>query len=123
MQPAGSADVQVDVDAASFATGHQRRDPHVHGGDFLDVVNHPHIGFVARGVDTSAASFTAAGTLTVRGVQAPVTVVGRVEHTGPGEATLTGSARVDRYAVGLTKVKGMAARWLRLDVVLPVRRE
>lgn len=120
--PAGTADVQLDVDAASFSTGHKKRDPHVHSGDFLDVANNPHIGFVARGVDTSASSFTAPGTLTVRGAEAPVTIVGNVEHTGDGAATLMGSAKVDRYAVGLTKARGMASRWLQLEVVLPVRR-
>lgn len=120
---AGTADVHLDVDAASFSTGHKKRDPHVHSGDFLDVANNPHISFVAQGVDTSASSFTAPGTLHVRGVDAPVTVVGSVEHTGDGAATLTGSAKVDRYAVGLTKARGMASRWLQIEVVLPVRRE
>lgn len=116
------ADLVVVVTSASFRTGHKKRDPHVHSADFLDVANHPRITFRATGLDTAGTDFTVDGTLAVRDSEAPATVTGTVEHTGAGTAVLTGATTVDRYAYGLRKMPGMAARRLKLEVVLPLRR-
>lgn len=116
------ADLLVDVASASFSTGHKKRDPHVHSPDFLDVADHPVISFSAAGLDTVGSEFTVSGTLRIRDHEAPVTVTGTVDHTGHGIATITGETTIDRYAHQVTKARGMAARRLKLQIVLPLHR-
>lgn len=120
--PDARADLVVDVAAGSFSTGHKKRDPHVHSADFLDVQNHPLITFRATGLDTVGTDFTVQGTLRVRDSEAPVTVTGSVGHTGAGTAVLTGSTRIDRYAHDVKKVPGLAARYLQLQITVPLQR-
>jgi polyisoprenoid-binding protein YceI len=56
------------------------------------------------------------GELTVRDVSRPVTLaVGPAEPDGNG-FRVRATARIERYAFGLTAAKGMAARFLDIDV-------
>ncbi|GLV77124.1 YceI family protein [Streptomyces hygroscopicus] len=114
--------VDVELDAASFASGIQRRDDHVRSPDFLDVARHPTIGFRSRGVERSAQGTSLRGELTVCGVTRPVavTIDGVVDE---GERiTVNGAASVDRYAFGVRKARGMVARRLRITLEVVAHR-
>ncbi|MFD8461933.1 YceI family protein [Streptomyces antimycoticus] len=114
-----ASSVDIEMDAASFASGIPRRDNHVRSSDFLDVERHPSIHFRSRGLEQSAQGASLRGELTVCGVTDPVVVtIGGV--LGEGERiTADGTASIDRYAFGVKKARGMAARRLKitLDIV------
>ncbi|MCQ8187140.1 YceI family protein [Streptomyces rugosispiralis] len=113
-----ASSVDVELDAASFTSGNPRRDNHVRSSDFLDVARHPTIHFRSRGLERSAEGATLHGELTVCGVTRPVVVtIGSV--VGEGERiTAGGTASIDRYAFGVKKARGMAAR--RLEITLDI---
>lgn len=112
------ASVSVTLDAASFDTGNDRRDRDVREVKFLDTVRHPRITFHADELRQEGGGWTLAGQLTVRGVSRPVTLaIGSVERSGRGFRAHA-SARVDRYAFGITAAKGMAARFLDVEVTV-----
>ena len=65
--------VNVRIDAASIDTGVSDRDAHLRSDDFFAVEKYPALTFVSdRIVRTDVGSFTAHGTLTIRGVSRPV---------------------------------------------------
>ena len=117
-EPVSGSTFTLTIDAGSFDTGNIRRDRHVRSADFLDVVNHPVIEFrgsYARPLDDV---WSADGTLTVRGVQAPLTVSSTTMRTTADGFTLAATARVDRYAWGLTRYRGLAAREVKLTIAV-----
>ena len=56
------------------------------------------------------------GQLTVRGHSAPVELAVTESRASGDGLTLRGTTRIDRYAFGLTKKKGLAARYLDLEI-------
>ncbi len=58
-----------------------------------------------------------AGTLTAHGVTAPVDLtVDELDVANAGVLRLRATAKVDRYAHQITAGKGMAARWLTVEI-------
>lgn len=107
------------LDAASFSTGNRSRDRDVRSPRFLDAGNHPHITFQAEALSQASGRWVLGGELTVRGVSRLVTLaIGPTEAAGPDGNGFRARAttRIDRYAFGLTAAKGMAARFLDIDV-------
>ncbi|HZZ95372.1 MAG TPA: YceI family protein [Jatrophihabitantaceae bacterium] len=80
----------------------------------LDSSRYPDIDFAADNLRLDDGAWVASGTLTAHG-SIDVTVVA-VEETG-AELSVRASATVDRYAHGITAGKGLAGRWLKLDVI------
>lgn len=123
VDPAGpDTAVAVTLDAAGFTTGHDRRDRDVGRRRFLDSDRYPRMTFRAFGFEAlqrSGATWTVGGELTVRNVTRPVTLsIGSVEATGIGSGfRATATARIDRYAFGVTAARGLAARHLSVDLV------
>jgi polyisoprenoid-binding protein YceI len=117
---APAADVTVTMNAAAFNTGHAKRDVDVTKPKFLNADRYPEMTFRAHrpgAVKRSAGHVSLHGELTVRGVTQPVTIsVDSLETTGTGFRA-TATARIDRYAFGLTAGKGMAARYLAVELV------
>jgi polyisoprenoid-binding protein YceI len=112
------------ADSASFASGSKGRDKKVRSKTFLYVDNHPDIAFesTAARVDQSGV-WTLQGTITARGVAAPVEFTVSEAAMSQDELALTATATVDRYAHGITAMKGMAGRRLQLTVeIRAVRR-
>ena len=60
-----------------------------------------------------------AGTLTVREVTRPVSVLAEVTGVSPGSFTARATVRIDRYDFGVTASRGLAGRYL--DVTVEVR--
>lgn len=113
----------VAIDSGSFDTGTPARDKKVRGKMLLDSARHPRIDVAVERIDLNGDHFTGRGTLTVRGTTAPlditITSVQVTQDTVRAELT----ARVDRYALGVTKVRGVAARHLDLRVRLVATRQ
>lgn len=67
--------IDVTIQADSVHTGHERRDDHLRGGDFLDVAAHPEIAFTLTDANpTGPRTGTITGDLTMRGETHPVTL-------------------------------------------------
>ena len=111
--------VSATMDAGSFDSGSAGRDKVVKSEKFLSVDEHPDIAFAATAVVPDGPAWRVRGTLTARGVVVPVdvTITDIAEHADG--MTLRAAATVDRYAHGLTKSRGLAARHLR--VLMTVR--
>ena len=104
------------VSAASFSTGSRARDRDVRSARFLDTAQYPDITFQAGTLSRDQGRWMLAGELTVRDVTSPVTLaIDCVEPAGAGFRARA-TARIDRYAYGVTAAKGMAARYLGIDV-------
>lgn len=116
------ASVTATLSASSFATGNRARDRDVRSARFLDTERHPDITFTAGTLHQAGGRWTLAGELTVREVSRPVTlVVESAEAAGAG-FRVRATTRIDRYAFGLTAAKGMAARYLGIELTVAAER-
>jgi polyisoprenoid-binding protein YceI len=106
------------ADAASFATGHRRRDEKVLSEDFLDPASYPDIGFASAGTVNTDGRWTLPGTLTAHGADAPVEFTVIESGFEGGTLNVVATATVDRHAHGITAMKGMAGRYLRLTATV-----
>jgi polyisoprenoid-binding protein YceI len=122
LEPATASSVVARASAHSFETGSKQRDKQVVSRMFLDAANHPEIEFRSGAVTKSGGGWVLAGELIVRGRSAPVEFTVTEVKDSDAVLTIRASARVDRYAYGVTKMKGMAARYLDLDVTVGARR-
>lgn len=104
------------LDAASFDTGNPRRDDDVRSAKFLDASTYPDITFDGQTVSQRNGKWVVAGTVTAHGVPAPVDLTLDELHDNPEELTVRATTRVDRYAHQVTAGKGMAARWLTIEI-------
>ncbi|WP_405803624.1 YceI family protein [Streptomyces sp. NBC_00210] len=122
-EPLTGSRVDAVADAASFDTGNKNRDRQVLSKALLDTASHPDIAFTSTGAELDeAGAWALPGLLTAHGVRAPVTfTVARAEVDG-AEIAVEATATVDRYAHGVTKLKGMAGRHLRLTATVRARR-
>jgi polyisoprenoid-binding protein YceI len=103
--------------ATSFKTATKKRDHHVKSADFLDAEKYPEIRFQSSAVLQRHGDWIVRGEITARGVSAPIDlVVVQTEDEG-NSVTWRATGRVDRYAHGITKAKGMAARYVYLDII------
>ena len=112
----GRALLEIAVDAASIDTASAARDRAVRAAGFLDVEHHPRITFEADELVATGSGWRSPGRLTARGATAPLELVVTGLTEDARGATVRASARVDRYAHGLTRAKGLSARYVDLDV-------
>jgi polyisoprenoid-binding protein YceI len=115
--PAETSTVRATIAADSFDTGLAARDKTVRSGQYLDVARHPDITFTANGVVRDG-GWALRGTLTVRGRAEPLDL--RIDEVRvlDDRLRLRASAEVDRYAWGVTAMKGMTGRRLRFSLSL-----
>lgn len=115
---AGQASATVALSTASFDTGNPSRDRTVRSGRFLDASQYPHITYRAGTLTQAGGRWMLSGELTVRQVSSPVTLT--IESVEPAQAgfRVRATARIDRYALGVTAARGMAARHLDLDLAV-----
>ncbi|GAB3547149.1 polyisoprenoid-binding protein YceI [Actinopolyspora lacussalsi] len=81
-RPVESSSVDVRIDAATVDTGNAQRDEHLRSGDFLDVANHPRIGFTSTGISRGHDRWDLDGELTLCGVTRPVRLETRFTGVG-----------------------------------------
>ncbi|MFJ4002556.1 YceI family protein [Streptomyces sp. NPDC090023] len=113
-EPLAASRLRVEIDAASFSTGNDRRDREVRSAKFLDTDRHPLITFAAERVDATQVS----GTLTACGISRPASLSVVRSEVRAGSFTVRATTRVDRTEFGVTASPGMAGR--RLDLTLEV---
>jgi polyisoprenoid-binding protein YceI len=114
-EPLPESSVRVEVDAASFRTGHAQRDAAVRSAKFLDADRHPLITFASDRV----AATTVSGTLTVCGVSRPARLSIVHSEVLADAFTVRATTQVDRTEFGVTAARGMAGR--HIDLTLEVR--
>jgi polyisoprenoid-binding protein YceI len=108
--------VSVDVSASSISTGSAMRDKQVRAKTFLHTEYFPAISFRSMAVERVADDWVISGLLTVKGDEAPLELtITNVEPVGSA-FRFTAQARVDRYAHGVTAMKGMAGRFIDLSI-------
>lgn len=113
--PASSASSAV-IDAASFHTGSDARDKDIKSANFLHVQEHPEITFTSTGVERDGDRWLLRGQITVRGNGAQAELAITEARTGEDGLLIKATTRIDRYAHGLTRKKGLAARYLDMDI-------
>lgn len=114
--PVISSTASAVIDAASFDTGGAARDKDIKSANFLHVNVHPQIAFTSTQLARDGASWLLRGQLTVRGTSAPAELVVTEARTDEDGLLVKGATRIDRYAHGLTKKKGLAGRFLELRI-------
>ena len=118
MNPARASAASAVISAASFHTGNPQRDATVQSARLLDAAAHPDITFTSTRLEEAGGRWLLHGQLTVRGSTRPVSV--RVDEARSDGSSLSARAslRVDRYRFGITRARGLAARYLdcRLDI-------
>lgn len=103
-----TATAEVEIDAASISTGSAQRDEHLRGADFLDVANHPTIGFRSTSVEVvDSETYKMLGELTIKGVSKPVTLELEFQGSSPDpfgnvRGGFEGRATINRKDWGLT---------------------
>jgi polyisoprenoid-binding protein YceI len=114
--PVTSSTATAVIDAASFATGSAARDKDVKSANFLHVQDHPEITFRSTELEESGEGWVLRGQITARGHAARADVTLSEVRTDTNGLTIRATCRVDRYAHGITKKKGMAGRYLDLEI-------
>jgi polyisoprenoid-binding protein YceI len=97
-------------------TGTYTLDPSQSTMMLLDADNHPDISFRSTELIHHDQGWTLRGRLTVRGENAPVDFAITQSRISGRGVSIPATARVDRYAHGITKGKGMAARHLDIEL-------
>jgi len=115
--PVAASTVVVSVYAGSFRSDKSRRDDQVRSASLLDAATYPNITFTSDGLREQGAGWLLDGALTAHGQTVPVEVViDRATNEGDGVRVHARVEHLDRYAFGVTKVKGFAGRYLDLDL-------
>ncbi|HEY1640729.1 MAG TPA: YceI family protein [Streptosporangiaceae bacterium] len=126
-EPLAESGMEVSIDAASFRTGNAQRDGQVHSAAFLNTQQFPRLIFRAGAVADdepspgavvrdAAGRLTVPGSLTVREVTRPVTLLTEFTDIGPRSFTARATTRIDRTEFGITGARGLAARYLGITV-------
>lgn len=123
--PIADSSVHAQVDATSFRTGNNQRDSDVRSAQFLNADCYPWMTFASTRVERSGGSSTLTGTLTVREVTRPISLVIEQCTVQPAELRsllVLASTRIDRTQFGLTAAPGLAGRHLDVSLrILAVR--
>jgi polyisoprenoid-binding protein YceI len=120
--PVTSSTATAVIDAASFATGSAARDKDVKSANFLHVQEHPEITFHSTELEESGEGWLLRGQITARGNSARADVTLNEVRADDNGLTIRATCRVDRYAHGITKKKGMAGRYLDLEIAASATR-
>ncbi len=113
--PATASWAQLSVDPASFTSDKTRRDSHVKSKALLDVEHYPQISFRSMALRAEGNQWRVTGEVTAHGSTEPVEIiVDRATAAGP-DIRIHATAHLDRYAFGVTGVKGMAGRQVTLE--------
>ncbi|MFF2503511.1 YceI family protein [Streptomyces sp. NPDC058067] len=123
-EPLTGSRIHAVADAASFDTGNKNRDRQVVSKALLDTATYPDIVFTStRAEQGEVGEWVLPGLLTAHGVRVPITFTVAKASVHGDEIAVEATATVDRYAHGITKLKGMAARRLWLTATVRALRD
>ena len=114
--PVTSSTVSAVIDAASFATGNPQRDKDVKSARFLHVRDHPQITFRSTELVRDGDAWRLRGQITARGTTAPAELTITEATASEDVLLIRATTRIDRYAHGLTRAKGIAGRHLAMEI-------
>lgn len=106
----------VTIDAASFDTGNALRDKTVKSEKFLHVSQYPKISFQSTKAVQDGDRWLLRGEVTACGIPEQIELEILQVQEDSGALLLHATTQIDRYAHGVTKAKGMAARHLKLYI-------
>ena len=115
-EPVSSSHVEATASAHSFDTASRMRDGQVKSAKFLDAEAYPEIRFTSTELVRDGDRWLVRGKITARGTAAPVELTLVESSADATGLTLRATGKVDRYAHGITKMKGMAGRYLTLEI-------
>ena len=114
--PLTSSTASAVIDAASFATGNPRRDQDVKSATLLHVTDHPQITFQSTELAHDGPTWRLRGHITARGTTAPAELTITDATASEDVVLIRATTRIDRYAHGLTRAKGIAGRHLAMEI-------
>jgi polyisoprenoid-binding protein YceI len=114
-EPLADSRIHAEIEVGSFHTRNPMRDARVRSARFLAADEYPVLAFSSAGLDGQVL----AGTLTVRELTRPVSVLAEIADVSPRSFTVRANAHIDRYEFGVTASRGLAGRYL--DVAVEVR--
>lgn len=106
-----AAHFDVTIDVNSVDSQDKDRDSTMRGADIFDVAHWPSAHYVTKSFVKTAAGFTAAGTLTLRGVAKDVPVDFIFTQTADG-AKLDGTAKLQRLDFGVGQGDWKNTEWI-----------
>ncbi|MCF8470064.1 MAG: YceI family protein [Parvibaculum sp.] len=123
--------VDVKIVPASIDTGHEKRDEHVRGPDFLDVETYPAMSFKSTRIErTGETTGKITGDLTMHGVTKPVTLDATLNSMGAypmGEnvtaAGFSASATIKRSDFGMDKWTPMIGDEIPVTISLEAQKQ
>ena len=112
---------KVTVDLASAATGDATYDKTLPTADWFNVAQIPQGTFTTASIKDAGdgKSFTADGSLSIRGVEVPVTLDFTFSESGE-EARIEGKTSLKRMAFGIGKGSDADGAWVSLDIPVTV---
>lgn len=113
-EPPTKSFAQARIAVASVHSGNTSRDEAIKSGRLLDERAHPYITFRSEAVSFGPDGWVAAGQLAVGDATRQLEVRVVDLSVDGRELRLTAVAAVDRYAFGITAMRGLAARHLEL---------
>lgn len=124
LDPAHLESVKLDVtlDATALEAGDTVTLKRLKGPDFFDVEHHPQVRFVGRSMTmTGPVTAVVSGDLTAKGVTRPTTLdvsftAPPTKATGREAIRLSGRARIDRTAFGMTAYRLIVAKNVTISI-------
>ncbi len=114
-ESSSASEVRLSVDPATFTSDKARRDKHVKSKALLDVEQYPEITFRSHAIRAEGDPWRVVGDVTAHGSTQPVEITVDRATTSGTDVMVHAFAQLDRYAFGVTGVKGMAGRHLTLE--------
>ncbi len=114
--------VTAAASSQSFESANPKRDAQVKSKTFLHADAHPLISFSSTAFVREGDQWVLRGEVTARGTTAPVEFTLLESRADTAGLKLRAAGTVDRYAHEITKMKGMAGRYLNLEISLRATR-
>ncbi len=112
----GRSSVRAVIDAASYSSGNSKRDKDVTSSNLLDAQAYPEITFSGEGARAQGGAWVVPGMVTAHGVSVPAELTIDDVRTEDGAIRFHAVATLDRTQFGVTKMKAMVARTVKVII-------
>jgi polyisoprenoid-binding protein YceI len=109
--------VSAELEVGTVDTGNAKRDADLRKPGLLDAGAHPVMTFASHDIGPDGTGWRADGVLALRGTTCPLTVTGSwAGGSTPGTVAVTGTATLDRTAVGIRAPRFLIGRTVTITV-------
>ena len=108
--------VRAAIDAGSYSSGNAKRDQDVTSANLIDAKAYPEMTFSGQGARAQGSRWVVPGTVTAHGVPVPTELTIDDVRTEDGTARFHATATLDRTQFGVTKMKGMVGRTVKVII-------